>query len=252
MWPSTRARPSGRSVERYRRPLGQHQGALDQVLQLADVPWPRVAEQGVDRVGPDRLLGDGHGARLGLDEVADERDQVLAPLAQRRQVHGDHVQPVVEVGAEGAVLDGRRQVAVGGGDDAHVDAQRTLAADAQELARLEHAQELRLGGRSHLADLVEEERALVRQLELAELLRVRVGERAALVAEELALEQRLGDGGAVQRDELLASARLPVVDGLGDQLLAGAALAGDQHGGLARRDGEHGLERGLHARRTVR
>ena len=74
---------------------------------------------------------------------------------------------------------------------------------------LEHAQQLRLGGRPHLADLVEEERALVRQLELAELLRVRVGERAALVAEELALEQRLGDGGAVERDERLARARAP-------------------------------------------
>jgi hypothetical protein len=48
---------------------------------------------------------------------------------------------------------------------------------------------------------------LVRQLELAELLRVRVRERPALVSEELALEQRLGDGGAIQRDELLASAR---------------------------------------------
>ena len=41
---------------------------------------------------------------------------------------------------------------------------------------------------------------------------MRVGEGAALVAEQLALEQGLGDGGAVERDERLAGARAAVVD----------------------------------------
>jgi len=45
-----------------------------------------------------------------------------------------------------------------------------LAADARELAVLEHVQELGLQPQRHLADLVEEERALVGRLELAGLL----------------------------------------------------------------------------------
>ncbi len=61
------------------------------------------------------------------------------------------------------------------------------------------------------------------------LLRARAGERAALVAEQLALEQRLGDRGAVHRDERLAARRAFVVDAAREQLLAGARLAHDQH-----------------------
>ena len=45
------------------------------------------------------------------------------------------------------------------------------AADALELALLEHAQELHLGHRRELADLVEEQRAAVGQLEAAFLAR---------------------------------------------------------------------------------
>ena len=50
-----------------------------------------------------------------------------------------------------------------------------------------------------LADLVEEERAAVGLLEAPLATRDRAGERAALVAEQLALEERLGERRAVQR-----------------------------------------------------
>jgi hypothetical protein len=42
-------------------------------------------------------------------------------LAQRRHVEVDHVEPPVEVLAEGALRDQVGQVAVGGGDDPDVD-----------------------------------------------------------------------------------------------------------------------------------
>ena len=54
---------------------------------------------------------------------------------------------------------------------------------------LQHAQQLRLQLERDVADLVEKQRAAVRQLEAADPLRDRAGERAALVAEELALQQ---------------------------------------------------------------
>jgi len=96
-----------------------------------------------------------------------------------------------------------------------------LATDPHELALLDDSQELRLQGRRELADLVQEDRALIRELELPELLLDRVGERASLVPEELAFEQILGDGGAVERDERLLGSRALVVQGLGDELLPG-------------------------------
>ncbi len=55
------------------------------------------------------------------------------------------------------------------------------------------------------------------------------GEGAADVAEELALEEVLGDGAAVDAREGLLGAGTGVVEGAGDDLFAGAALAEDQH-----------------------
>jgi hypothetical protein len=82
--------------------------------------------------------------------------------------------------------------AVGRGDHPHVDLDGLVAADALELALLEEAEQLDLGRRREIADLVEEQGAAVRLLEAAFARARRAGERTALVAEELALEQRLG------------------------------------------------------------
>jgi len=100
---------------------------------------------------------------------------------------------------------------------------------------LEDAEHLGLGAERHVADLVEEERALVAALEFAHVGPVRARERPALVAEQLALEERLGDGRAVDGHEGLLHALAVVVDGAGHQFLTGAALAGDEHGDVLAR-----------------
>ena len=66
---------------------------------------------------------------------------------------------------------------------------------------LDRAQQLGLQLVAQVADLVEEQRAAGRQLELAELLADRAGERALLVAEQRALDQLLGNRGEVDGDE---------------------------------------------------
>ena len=78
---------------------------------------------------------------------------------------------------------------------------RLGAADALEAPLLQHAQQLGLHRRRHVADLVEEERAAVGQLEPARALADGAGERPFLVAEQLALQQGLRQGGAVDGDE---------------------------------------------------
>ena len=65
------------------------------------------------------------------------------------------------------------------------------------------------------------------QLEAAGLGPRGAGEGALLVAEELALQQVLREGAAVDGDEGLAARGPLVVEGAGHQLLAGAGLAGD-------------------------
>ncbi len=78
--------------------------------------------------------------------VGQERE-VLASLAQGRQLEREHVDAVVQVLPERAGRDRALEVAIGGGDDAHVDALIVVVADPAELLRLQHPQQLALQGR---------------------------------------------------------------------------------------------------------
>ena len=144
------------------------------------------------------------------------------------------VEPVVQVAAELLLLAHRLQVGLGRRDHAHVDRQLVVRAEPLDLALLQHAQQLDLEAGRHALDLVEQQGAAVRMLELADAAPRRGGERAHLVAEQLALEQRLGQAAAVDRDEVLLAPRAVLVQAARDQLLAGAGLADDHHVGRRR------------------
>src|SRR5947207_7983384 len=211
----------------------EDQRALDHVLELADVAGPPVALEDRERRG-------GHGAhglaelrRPVLDEVGDEQRDVLAPLAQRRDVDRDDVEAVEEILSEDPVLHGLRDVAVRCRDQAHVHLDVLRVPDAPDLALLDHAQELHLERWGDLRDLVEEERAAVGGRKEAHGARDRARERPLDVTEELRLHQGLWDRAAVDRDERPVPAGALRVDGAGDELLAGAALARDEDGGQA-------------------
>ena len=151
------------------------------------------------------------------------------------------VEPVVEILAERALLDRLFEVAVGRRDQADVDPEGLHPAHALEFGLLDRPQELHLGLLGDLADLVEEEGAAVGELEASRPRGDRPGEGAALVTEELALDEPAGDRGAVDPDKGLVGAGRAEVEGPRDQLLAGAALAGDQHGRRAGGDGADDL-----------
>src|SRR5437016_8552570 len=209
--------------------LRERDAAFERVRQLAHVAGPVIGAQ-----PRERLLGDpGHRlaalTRRAPHQVIDEQRNVLAPLAQRRELERHHLQAIVEVLAEAPLLDGSRQLAVGRRDDAHVDGPPHRAAHRPYLVLLEDAQELRLERRRDVADLVQENRAAVGLREVPGCVADRAGESAAHVPEELALEQRLGWRAAVDGQERPLAARAVRVDGACDELLAGAALAEEEH-----------------------
>ena len=170
-----------------------------------------------------------------IDEVPDEQRDVFTPVAERRHRDRKDVEPVEQVAAEPALPGFLEQIAIGRGDDADVDVDRPRTAEALDLAVLQHAQELRLELERQLADLVEEERAAIGQLEAAGLRRVRAGEGAALVAEQLALDQRRRQRGAVDDDERPVAPAALAVERAREQLLARARLAEEQDGRVGRR-----------------
>ena len=203
-------------------------GALQDVLQLADVPGPSIGDEAPHGLPAHSVdpLADASGELV--DQEPHEQRDVLGAVAERRERDREDAEAVVEVFAERLVADGLEQVAVGGGDDPDVDRHRRAAADALDLALLEDAEELGLGLQGQLADLIQEEAPAVGQLEAADPPGEGAGEGAFLVAEQLALDQSRGQGGAVELDQRLGRAAAVGVDRPRDQLLAGPRLAGDR------------------------
>ena len=208
--------------------VGERDGSLDLVLELADVAGKRVRAQARHRLGRDRRHGAPRSHPIHAEEILGQRRDVPGALAERGQVDREDVKPIEEILPERA---GRRlglEVGVRRRDHAHVHAPRGRLADAPQLAFLDHAQQPELHRRRHLADLVQEDRAAVRLLEQPAAVRRRAGERAARVAEELGLQQRLRQRPAVLGDEGPGAASAVVVDQPREELLARSRLPGQQ------------------------
>ena len=185
---AARARTAGSAPTSMPSPSANTSACSIDVLQLAHVARPGDSAQARQRrVGRParRRAALVRGASLAM-KCATRRGMSSLRSRSGGTVHGHDVQPVEEVLAEAPGARPRparsRWVA---------ETTRTstliglLAADALELLLLQHAQQLELQRRRHVADLVEEQRALVGQLEAPELALDRAGERAPLVAEQL-------------------------------------------------------------------
>jgi len=224
--------------------------ALHHVPQLAHVAGPAVALEPLDRGRRERFRRARALVELGEEVLGEELD-VLDALAQRRHVQREHLQAVEEIAPQLAGVDGFVRVAVARSQHANVGLDRLVGSDAAHRARLEHAQELHLEVRGHLGDFVEEQGSAVRALEEPAVLAVRPGEAALLVPEELAFDELRRDRAAVHREKRLQAAPAHLVDGLRDDFLAGAALAGDEDRRPGGRDALQLVVEALHGRRRA-
>src|SRR5512134_3402060 len=143
----------------------------DDVAQLAHVPGEVVVAPELGGGVAERERGELRLVGVELPEVVEQQHAVLVHLAERGDADREHAQAVVEVGAEVPLADLLAQVAVGGGDHARPAEPPLRLPDALVFAVLQHAQELRLQLERQLADLVQEERAVCRVLEVAGLVR---------------------------------------------------------------------------------
>ena len=165
-------------------------------------------------------------------EVAYEQRDVFAARAQRGHLDGEYVDAMKEVFAKRTARDGVFEIAVRSGDDADVAADRGMIADALEHSLLQDTQQLHLHGRAHVPDLVEEESAALGDLETALAGGDSAGKGALFVAEQLGFEQIGGDRAAVHRHKGAAATRTQIMDGAGDDFLAGAGFAEDECRGV--------------------
>ncbi len=118
-----------------------------------------------------------------LDEVPRKNQHIVTALAERRNLNRKHRETEVEILAELTLPHSLLEIAIGRGHDPHVDAQRLRATHPLELLLFERPEDLRLERKRKIANLVEEERAAMGELEPAWLALCGAGESPLLVAE---------------------------------------------------------------------
>ena len=188
-----------------RRFAAEHHRALDQVLELAHVARPVVLhEQTPSCRATARCSG-----LLYRTEYFFRKWSVSTGISSRRSRSGGRlmrhdVQPEVEVFAELAVGD-RLEIAVGRGDARARRRARRACRRAARTRRPAAPAAAWPAAEAHVADLVEEHRAVIGELELARLVLDRAGEGAALEPEQLRFEQLGRQRGAVHFDERLVA-----------------------------------------------
>ena len=219
----------------------KNHGALHDVTQLTDIASPTVLQQ---------LLHGGcsHPFNVALErtvershKVLDEQTDVFSTNTQRGHRHLHNGKAVVQVFAKSTCRDLGFQITVRSRNDGRLEVDIDAATDALEASILECAQQLGLHGCRQFTDLIQKDHAVGGQLKQTTMLRLRIGERASLMTKERALQQRLGDRRAIHLHIRPLRALSRVVNGAGDQVLAGTRLPMQQH--IRERDGAQLLNR---------
>ena len=230
-------------------PVAEHDRALDDVLELAHVARPAVLEQGRERVvreGLDRLAVLG---RVPPQKEARERGHVAAAIAQRRQLDRDDIETIEEVLAEAPCL-------ISAPRSRFVAAMMRTSTLSVSLPPTRSNVFSCRNRRSLTCTAAGSRRISSRKRVPPSACLKRPSRRATAPVKaprswpKSSLSRSDSrEGGAVQADERRLGARAEAsVDGLGDELLAGPALAGDEDARLARADLGDELEDGLHLR----
>src|ERR1043165_9320501 len=150
------------------RSLGPNECLLDDVLHFSHVARPGVTTQEVDSIFGELLrwsivFFDSFGEKM----FGEERN-VFTALPKRGQIQCNNVDAVVQVFAELSFANELLQVLVRGRYNAHIHLDGLHPADPGELSFLYHAKQLGLRLGAETADLVEEERPTIRELELSD------------------------------------------------------------------------------------
>src|SRR5207302_386818 len=110
-----------------------------------------------------------------LQKVMHKRRDILRAAAQRRQRDWNDLQSIKQILPKKSLRHGLVEILIRRGQNADIHTDIAGAADPPELPFLDHPQELDLNGGGGFADLVQKQRAAVRDLKEAFLIGHRAG-----------------------------------------------------------------------------
>src|SRR5580698_864172 len=135
------------------------------------------------------------------------------------------------------------EIAVGGGNHAHVHTQRVTAPYGLKLVFLQDAEQLHLCLQAKLPDFIQEDCAAVRKLEAADAPLERPREGPFHMPKQFALHQTSRDRAAVHTHQSTAVAGASAVYRARHEFLPGPRLAVNQYRRIRGSDLLHGVER---------
>ena len=229
-------------------PVTHQAGALQQVAEFANIP-----REGIEPQLTQGRRGETQGAVRGdaAEEGLGQPRQILATFPQGRHGDGEGVDTVIEVLTKLALPHHDRQGPVGGGDQADIGPQGFAGAHPPVGTGLQQAQQLDLDAQRDVTDLIEEEGATGCRLHQARFTGDGTGKGPALVPEEFALEEGLGEPGTVDGNEGAIRPPAGLVHGIGHQFLASAGFPQQQHAGPGRGHPGHQFQHAPEGRGTA-
>ena len=93
---------------------------LNDILQFAHVALQWLDGKQVQRCGADAFV-QAEFLIVFLNKEVGQRDDILLPLAQRINQHGEYIETVVQIFAEQMLMDHVLEITVGGGDNAYIN-----------------------------------------------------------------------------------------------------------------------------------
>ncbi len=133
---------------------------LNDILQFAHVALQWLDGKQVQRCGADAFV-QAEFLIVFLNKEVGQRDDILLPLAQRINQHGEYIETVVQIFAEQMLMNHVLEITVGGGNNAYINFDGYGAAHTGDLFFLNGAQQLCLESKGQFAHFVEKQCAIL-------------------------------------------------------------------------------------------
>ena len=169
---------------------------------------------------------------IAVCKMEDQCFDILLPFPQRRDFDGDNIQAVIKILPEFLLPYHFLQIFIGGRQNPHIDRNLLIGTNADDLPFLQDTQQLCLQIQRHIADLIQENDALICQFELADTaVGVRSGKRALHITEQFRFQQRFRNRRAVDGHEFSVFSVTGIPNSGSYHFLARTAFSRDQNRG---------------------
>src|SRR6266571_8058379 len=117
---------------------------FDHMGKFTHIAWPVILFQAAQGLRSQVPWFEVVSSRMALEKGLRQQGNIVAVLAEGRDVDAHHVQTIVQILTKRALADSIGEIAVGGCDDPDIDLDLAITANRAYLALFEDAQELRL------------------------------------------------------------------------------------------------------------